>query len=413
MTNVLDPIESKVAARAALKTKLNSLQAKADELGGKIQSHASFDAEKHAANLSDFHSQKENFQHDLKNIKSSMDRYIAESNFYKSKAVSPLKIFNYFSTEQTTIRAQIDKLDQHCKKLKSNVAAIEKQITDLDHTISINMNEINDYRSFDINAARNDFSEKSTEIDALSRDISTLDSEIASIEEKCGAQIAEYKRCIQTLSALEARIARAEAMDRNISSAANGYERAMIHQECGRLYGIDKPRRVISEANSEIRKIRNDLSKIERRLKTTFANASRNIGHVVIDGNNAAYHHSEFIRLVAVTNMVDALSTKFKVTVVFDASIRRLMQADDTKIKSIIGRVADTYITPSKTAADEYILKITENDPSSYIISNDRFAEYRDYDAVRDNRIIKFMLTSEKVIITDLDITIPLPSQTF
>lgn len=411
MTNVLEPIESKVAARAALKSKLNVLQTKADELAKRLHSHNSFDAEKHTADLSDLYSQKDSTLAILKDIKSSIDKHIPELDSYKSKAVSPLNIFNYFSAEQTTIRAHIEKLDKHCKNLKTNSTSTEKQISDIDNNISIKLIEIDEYRSFDINTANESLAEARTEIDALSRDVLALDSEIAGIEEKCGAQIAEYKRCIQTISALEARISKAEAMDRKLSSAAHPGERRMIHEECGRLYGIDKPHRVISEASSEIRKIRNDLSKIERRLKTAFANASRNISHIVIDGNNLSYHHSQFIRLVAVTNIVDALSEKFKVTVVFDASIRRLMQADDAKIKSIIGRAADTYITPSKTAADEYILKITENDPSSYIISNDRFAEYRDYDAVKNNRIIKFMLTSEKVIITDLDITIPLPSR--
>lgn len=127
MTNVLEPIESKVAARAALKSKLNVLQTKADELAKRLHSHNSFDAEKHTADLSDLYSQKDSTLAVLKDIKSSIDKHIPELDSYKSKAVSPLNIFNYFSTEQTTIRAHIDKLDQHCKKLKANLTATEKK----------------------------------------------------------------------------------------------------------------------------------------------------------------------------------------------------------------------------------------------------------------------------------------------
>jgi rRNA-processing protein FCF1 len=132
------------------------------------------------------------------------------------------------------------------------------------------------------------------------------------------------------------------------------------------------------------------------------------IDSIIIDGNNACYSSSsDFIGLSAVRTLAQHLSKRFKVTVVFDASIRKLLKASTQDIQKNLGREISTYVAPSKNAADEYILKLAEGCDRSYIITNDRYSEWHDYDAVREARAINFLISSDKIIVNDLDVSIP------
>jgi hypothetical protein len=409
MSNILEPIESRIRQRANLKAHLSELKVKSDEANHRITSHMSFDFESHSAKISDLTFIKSQISSDLSEIASSFKKHSAELMAYRAKAVSPLNVFNYFNAEQTAIRHHINKLEQHCKSLKNSSNTKQVQLKDIEIEYLSKLREIDEFKEFDVDSAKSSAAAMSAEVQGTSNELCRVEAEIADIEARCGSQISEYKLCVKSISDLQAKISKAETLDRDLSSAANGYDRAMIHQECGRLFGIDKPRRVISDTTSELRKIKYDLPKIEKRLTVALAKVSRTISHIIIDGNNACYRQSNFIRLAAITHIVDRLSEKYKVSVVFDASIRRLMQADDNMIKSIIGRSASTYITPTRTSADEYILEMAGIDESVYVISNDGYAEYRDYPAVKDGRIVRFMITDDKVIINDLDTVIALP----
>ena len=198
-------------------------------------------------------------------------------------------------------------------------------------------------------------------------------------------------------------------MDDALSAAGNGYERAKIHENCERQHGHSSPKKVIHETSGQVRRIKADLQKIERRLKDCLRISDLRIERVVIDGNNACYRGGEFIRLLAVTRIVDALSKNFTVTVVFDASIRRLLDMDDSMIRSVIGDAAQTFVAPSKTAADRFALEIAEENAETFVLSNDRFSEFADFAAVANNRLIRFLISGEHVSIPDLDQVIPIP----
>jgi hypothetical protein len=75
-------------------------------------------------------------------------------------------------------------------------------------------------------------------------------------------------------------------------------------------------------------------------------------------------------------------------------------------IQNNLGRDISTYVAPNKNAADEYILKLAQGNRGSYIITNDRYSEWHDYDAVREARVINFLIANNRVMVNDLDITI-------
>jgi len=79
------------------------------------------------------------------------------------------------------------------------------------------------------------------------------------------------------------------------------------------------------------------------------------------------------------------------------------LQRDDSEIRQLFDDDVDTHIVATKTKADETILKLATDD-QSYVISNDRFAEFKDKRPVNDKRVIRHEIVSGKVFIPDLSI---------
>jgi len=411
--SVLDPIESRKENRASIQKNFDDLKSQLSKVDFEINKCRNFDPEQAIADISNLHSHKSSLLERKSSAFLSYKKHKSDLTLYKSKAVSPLNIFNYLSTEQTTIRAHIPKLVEHCNKMHSIVQDCDKKIADFDREINEKTILLEWHSNFRVDDCEKEKSSIIGKLNRLNSQISTLNSEIYQIESRCGPQISEYNKCVSSISALEDRISRSDAMDRDLALAENGYERALIHQECERLYGEGSPKKVRSDASSQLRRAKADLAKIEKRLRESLRKFNLNITKIIIDGNNAcyrdSYHGREFIRLTALTHIVDCLSKKYSITIVFDGTIRDLMRSDDAKIKSIIGHNALIYVAPEKTSADEYIIKMASDNSDYYILSNDRYADYRDYEPIKNGRVIRFMISEKCVMINDLGVDIDLP----
>jgi len=98
------------------------------------------------------------------------------------------------------------------------------------------------------------------------------------------------------------------------------------------------------------------------------------------------------------------LEKLYDVIVVFDPTIRSLLQANDSLIKSQFNNDIKVHIVTSKRQADESILDIASNDDLCYVLSNDRFGEYKDKEVVMNNRLIQHEIVDQRVMIHDLKI---------
>jgi hypothetical protein len=99
---------------------------------------------------------------------------------------------------------------------------------------------------------------------------------------------------------------------------------------------------------------------------------------------------------------ISKLKFKYKVIVVFDASITHLLKQNLEYFCKQLG--VDVHIVATHKLADETILDRASVDPLFYVISNDRFGEYFDKQVVMDNRIIRHEIINGQVLIHDLDV---------
>jgi len=407
MTDFLEPLERRQHRRTSLAEKLKNLIGDRDRLGDDLSGFRAYKPEKFAAELSQLHYEKDQITDSANHAKKTMSSVDGEIQSYKSRTVSVFNIFNYFSEDQKNFRAKISSLEEKSKVYKERFESASKKLSAKVAEIACVSTTIDKYSKFDDVDAERRIENLNRDIQGISQEISVIEGEIARINARAGPHIEELKRFQSKVRDLQSSISAADQFDRRLSAASNGYERAQIHEECERRFGNGSPKKISRDATGEIRKLQNDIPKLEKRIKDEIKKSELSISHIIIDGNNACYERSRFIRFFALSHLVDELAKRYKVTVVFDASIRRLMQSDDAAIERIIGRTASVHVTPTKNSADEYILKMASDNPQSYIISNDRYAEFGDYDAVKSDRVLRFLIADGRVMLNDLDISIP------
>jgi hypothetical protein len=183
------------------------------------------------------------------------------------------------------------------------------------------------------------------------------------------------------------------------------YQRAMSHQKCEEIFGTGSPRKVIAKKESEIRRLDRDIEKLEKRAKNIADKTARHIKKLILDGNNLSYQGDVFIGLSALKPLVPILASEYEVVLIFDASIRRALDSDDSDIRDIFGGDIQVHIVATGIMADETIIDLADSDNTTFIVSNDRFAEFGEKAAIRDRRVIRHEIVAGRLLIHDLEIS--------
>lgn len=332
-----------------------------------------------------------------------LDRRLRGANAAK---VSPLVVWKYFTAEQKQIRSEASRLASDLYSAKQQLSNDQATLDRVRSEINAARKRISDHANFDLNSSEMRLSSLGPEIERLKAAHAADNGELVRIESKIRPHTQELDRLQSELATLNADIMHANRFEQELSSAANSYERAMIHKECEAKFGTGSPKQVINERRGKIRSLENNIPKVERRIRDELQKQERTIGHLLIDGNNACYERQSFIGLRAISALLRELGGRYRTTVVFDASIRAMLKTDTQGIERALGSSANMYVAPSKAAADEYLLKLADQDSSAFILSNDRFAEYHDYNAVKSGRVFGFLIAEGRLMANDIDISV-------
>jgi len=320
--------------------------------------------------------------------------------------VSPLVVWKYFTAEQKQLRSEAARLVSELASAKQQLSKDQGTLDKVRSDINAARKRISDHLNFDLSGSEMRLSSLGPEIERLRAAHAADSAELVRIETKIRPHTQELDRLKSELATLNADIARANRFEQELSSAANSYERAMIHKECEEKFGTGSPKQVINDRRGKIRSLDNNIPKLERRIREELQKLERTIGHLLIDGNNACYEGQSFIGLRAISALLRELGGRYKTTVVFDASIRAMLKTDTQGVERALGTTVNTHVAPTKSAADEYLLKLADQDNSAFILSNDRFAEYHDYSAVKSGRLFRFLIADGKLMANDIDVAV-------
>lgn len=333
----------------------------------------------------------------------NLDRHLQGANAAK---VGLLAVWKYFTAEQKQIRSEASRLASELSSAKQQLSNDQGKLSKVREDINAGRKRISDHANFDLNGSEQRLSSLGQEIERLNAAHATADAELVRIETRIRPHTQELDRLKSELATLNAEIARANRFEQELSSASNSYERAMVHKECEAKFGTGSPKQVVNDRRGKIRTLENNIPKLERRIRDELQKLERTIEHLLIDGNNACYEGQSFIGLRAISALLRELGGRYRTTVVFDASIRAMLKTDTQGIERALGTAVNTHVAPTKTAADEYLLKLADQDNSAFILSNDRFAEYHDYNVVKSGRVFRFLIAEGKLMANDIDISV-------
>ena len=233
---------------------------------------------------------------------------------------------------------------------------------------------------------------------------------IHEVDRQLAPLINEIDKLKHKKSLSERIIVQANLLEAELNRANNSYERMKIHQKCEDLLGDGSPGMVLGRQKKLIRRIERDIGKIEKYAFRLGSMSARTIEAVVFDGNNMHYKHDRIKRTtVGLDPLICAsneLRKKFKIFIVFDGEIRDILNKNDVEIESCFGDGVEVHIAAIGEKADKILLDYASKNKNTYVVSNDRFADFNHIDVVRDKRIIRFEIIGDYIQIHDLNVDI-------
>ena len=341
---------------------------------------------------------------ELDRTKRDLSILVNELRVSSENLVPIWKITSYFSPEQKSQRKSNRRIKEGIGILKIRLEQGKTKGVDLKASEAAFENQIQKYREFDIehwNQIYEDSKNSHAQIrvDLENRKIAA--NELDQIIQDTEKQINENQ---SELENIEVEIKKIKRLDRNLSNAKNAYERAMIHKECERMFGVGQPSRAINKFEKHKDSIERTINKITHRLSQQIERYSRNINHLIFDGNNFCYCGEKFIGLTALNMVLRELQQYKRVSVIFDAGIRGLCRSDNQTIKKKLPNWLEVHIVATKQKADETILGFASDNQHAFIITNDRFSDFKSENAVKQKRLIRHEILTDNVFIHDLNI---------
>ena len=405
-TSPLEPLQRRRSRLKRLTEQHRAMQETQRALQDSIESYKAFAPDVELKKVERFESTSVGLSQKIADEKVKIANLETRLKDTRATQTNPLVFWKFFTAEQKQIRLESNALRKEISAVNERLVNDNQALSKVRSDLSSAQKRISEHKSFNLNYAETQLAAIQPKTRQIASDLAAAKIELERIEEKIRPHSQELERLETELETFNSDIAKADRLDRDLTAAANSYERAMIHQECEEKFGSGSPRHVIIDRRGKIRRLENNIPKLERRIRDELKKLDRTISHLVIDGNNACYEGQSFIGLRGISALLEVLGDRFKVTVVFDASIRAMLQSDNQGIEKVLRPKAATHVAPTKTAADEYLMKLAGKDHSVFILSNDRFAEYHDYDVVKSRRVLRFLIADGKLMANELDISI-------
>lgn len=317
---------------------------------------------------------------------------------------SPLNPRNWFAADQRQLRQtkneigrRITELQRAQKELEGSLSLAETKRNEA----SIALKTYNDFNAVEHRTSLQGLETQITSQLSRAKLLLARKKEVDRALEPVVAQMRQYSELSQQWTQ---RRDRAASLDGQLNNASNGYERALVHEECERQFQVGSPRKVIVECEKHLRRIKSDYDKAHRRAAEIGAKAARRIDSIVIDGNNLCYDNGTFIGSAALDALVPLLFQDYTVTIVFDAAIRRMLRMDDRALAAHFGGLARVHVVATGSKADETLLDIASAEQYAYVLSNDRFGEFNDKEVVRQRRLIRHEIFGQRILVHDLGV---------
>jgi len=317
---------------------------------------------------------------------------------------------HWFSSERAIAKRQLAAMQQKLAEGKASISSMETVISNAAVAGRDIQGRIEKARVFDpllaqsaIAALQITIEQIAPQLAALRHRSDKLDEALLEPQQRLDEE--EWQR-----SQLLGRIELAAKFEDELSKAAS-YERRQIHSRCDSRLGNERPAVVIRESRQALRRVEANITKLRARIAELVKIASRDVRHIVIDGNNLCNAGGiGFVGLAALKAIVPVLAEAYKVTLIFDSGIRGKLQLRNKDIEAAFPN-ALVHIVAGRRSADELILDIAGDDRYTFVLSNDRFADFPEKSAVKEARVLQHEIVCQTARIYDLRVEVPFDLQ--
>ena len=401
--SVENPLNKQVNA---LRQKVSKFEQKKQKIGTEIRWYSEFCFEDVSAEVAEAEQLISQLKVEIQNTQEDISILRDELNAESKSLVSIFRPVSYFSHEQKTRRKQIARVKKGLELLQTRLTNEVAQEAKLKLSIANYSNDIKRHGEFDISywSRLYEVTAKAlSDTEAKLKDQESAATELQNIINVAKKEVDANQLEVQ---AINSEIEKLKQLEDGLTHAKNSYERKLIHKKCEALYGVGQPTRALKHRERRKDSLERTIIKLNERLSQQIERKCRIIDHIIFDGNNFCYCGERFIGLNALIVAINKLQNYPRVSVIFDAGIRGLCRADNQSITSKFPDWVEIHIVATKQKADETILGLARDNQLSFIVTNDRFSEFNSENAVKEKRMIRHEILSDKVFIHDLSVDV-------
>ncbi len=306
------------------------------------------------------------------------------------------------ANQKQSRKEKVESLTQRLKLLNDNLNDLIKtkieKLTKLEEIENYNLFEFNQERDF-ISASLLNIA---VELEKVEKEKIRIDN---AIKEKTDILYGLYSEETSVSLDLET----AENLKIRLESATNGYERKCIHQESERIFQESNPNKVVVNLKKRKRYLDKNIDKVDKEIKEKVKILTTNIDLIIIDGNNVCYKKGKFIGDIALKALVTALleseiTNKSRILICFDNGISKLLSSTKKDVEDSFKSISEKIeVLISNGKADKTIINAAEKS-NTFIISNDRFVDFRDKKAIKERRCLRHRMVFNQIHIEEFSI---------
>lgn len=342
--------------------------------------------------------EKNRFEKNTKHIQVLDKKIQQKSGFFK----------NFFGKS-----SELKELIQQRANYLNSVEASNSKMLAINTALTEKKNRHSDLKE-NLDAAENfDLKEKMFEVLSLSQEIKALKTQLSHNQKLTATFKNALSKEYSLLEQLQEELSEAEDFDYELSTAKNSYYRRQIHDDIELRFGTGSAKEIIRDRTNKISNLEKAILRNEEKILSKHQqdisrhNIISNCKKLFIDGNNLCYkNHDEFIGLKALHAIVKTLLPNFSLHLIFDKSITNILDIKFSTIQNSFPDHMEVSLQLSHTEADHSLITLCSVDITSYILSNDRFIDYYNFDAVKNGHILGVQIFDKNILIPSLDINI-------
>nr|WP_246448316.1 hypothetical protein [Roseateles oligotrophus] len=310
----------------------------------------------------------------------------------------------WFAPERTIARRHVEQLQKSLSAQKQSVEDLKSRKLTAERALREAKSEIDRVRKFDPLLAQ-------AAIDALQKVVDRTRPRLDAIRARNEDLVAAIAGPVRQLNELQLELNRVQDTIRRCKAfkvaLENSFSRSdkwRTHEECEQAFNDRDPNAVLGRSQFKQTKLEELVGKVEKQVKGLIKTTTT-IEHFVIDGNNLCYDHGTLFGTAALDVLVPAISQRYRVTLMFDSSIRYRLSTNQKALAARYERYARVHICRNKREADEIILLHAEA-PRSAVISNDQYREWASSRAVVEERVLSYELVGDKLYVPALKLSL-------